>query len=394
MALAHLSIKSHTRSKGHTVAAAAAYRTGLDLMCERTGTRHNYARRSRRDEIADHGLVAPRPTPLAHDIQTWTTAVESAENRKNSMVCRDVEVSLPHELPERNRNRLAREYARWISERYNTPCAFAVHKPSRRGDQRNHHVHILMPTRALTPDATAFGKKLRILDVKQTSALEILAMRAHWQELANAFLKAAGLKARVNMARRDEVETLTPLGPQPAPKKQEHPNHLHLGPRAAAIERKAANAPSGMPIAEVVQITNGVTERGQILAKAERAKREESLRLERIAKRQMAVAQTSHPPIAPANTPLPELGEGYFARLKSLHRYVVAAASRWIKRTPKPEPVTQLKNPLGITFEKTKMRKARPAPCEQTKPPIRRDPQSAARATKTPKRRSFTQRRP
>ena len=126
--------------------------------------------------------------------------MEAAEKRKNSCLCRDFEVSLPHELSPSQRQALADKLATYLADRYDTPALFAIHKPEH-GDERNHHLHCLLPTRALTRDGLSLGAKLRVLDDRTSGSPEIKHLRQDWQDMCNAALAAAGIDARIDMGR-------------------------------------------------------------------------------------------------------------------------------------------------------------------------------------------------
>ena len=206
MAIGHCRVTTITRAKGHTAAAALAYRFGVALRCPRTGERPDFSARTRRGEIAGTGIEAARPTPIAESAQTFAGAIEAAERRRDSRLARDCQVALPHELDEPARLELARTFAAAVAERYGTVCAWAVHKPHE-GDARNHHVHVLMATRALDKSGQLAGK-LRRLDHPWTSGDEVAGIRNLWADLADQALKRAGLDARVHVGRRlDAVPT-------------------------------------------------------------------------------------------------------------------------------------------------------------------------------------------
>ena len=268
MAMAHLSVRAHTRSLGHTAAAGAAYRLGISLACPRLRVTSDFSRRSDRGEVAAGGIAAPRPTPIAASPQSWVEAVEAHEKRKNSQIMRDVEVSLPHELSAEQRRLLAEDFAKWLAAEYDTPTLWAVHRPERRGDGRNHHVHILMPTRALDESGEGFGAKLRQLNDRADSRAELKKMRSEWERRCNQALAAAGVNEWIDMGRK-------PGGAI----------QFHLGPKAAGIERDHAQAPEGVPLSEVVVATGGRTERGRQLA--------DDIQSERQALRMAAVADAS-----------------------------------------------------------------------------------------------------
>ena len=66
MALAHMSIRVHSRGKGHTAAAAAAYRCGTKLRCPRTGALPDFEKRGGVEHFA---IRSPRATPIADSSQ-------------------------------------------------------------------------------------------------------------------------------------------------------------------------------------------------------------------------------------------------------------------------------------------------------------------------------------
>ena len=230
MALGHMSIRAHTRSKGHCVAAALAYRFGCEVTDSRTGIRHDFTRRSARGEVAASGFCygAQAPAWQRDDAQQFADALEGAERRKNSIVCRDVELALPHELTSEKREALAARWAQHLASRYNAAVAYAVHRPDRRGDERNHHVHCLMSTRALGEDGTP-RVKLREFHVRSKSpesratdsareqeridsggSNEIHTLRAEWEVMCNQALVDAGIDAAIAMGRLEDPRDRTP----------------------------------------------------------------------------------------------------------------------------------------------------------------------------------------
>ena len=218
MAIGHVAVRPHSRAQGHCVAAAVAYRCGLALTCERTGERYDFKRRAQREDVAGYDLEGGR----FNSVGDFAAAVEGAERRKNARICRDVQVALPAELDEPSRIKLTQAFAAELAERYRTAVCWAVHRPDRRSDQRNHHAHILLPTRALAADGRTFGEKLRVLDDQRSGPEEITVIRQLWEALANEALIAAGQEATVHTGRT--------TNPQPT-----------LGARHTAIERRAWN---------------------------------------------------------------------------------------------------------------------------------------------------------
>lgn len=205
MASYHLSVKTISRSQGRSATAAAAYRAGEIIDCERYGVEHDYTRKG---GIEHTEIFAPEDAPdwCRDRAQLWN-GVEAKETRKNSMVAREWEVSLPHELTADQRRELVATFSRDLVDRYGIAADVAIHAPHREGDQRNHHAHILTTTRTVTPEG--LDAKTRELH-GQSGSEEITAMRGRWAELSNDALERAGQSERVDHrsldAQREEAE--------------------------------------------------------------------------------------------------------------------------------------------------------------------------------------------
>ena len=192
MAIYHLSIKTVSRSEGRSATAAAAYRAADKITDERTGELHDYTRKG---GVAYSEILLPNNAPdwARQRAQLWNEA-EQAENRKNSTVAREFEIALPSELPEKERQRLALEFAKEIVERHQVAADVAIHEPSRGGDNRNHHAHILITTRQLTE--SGFTKKTRELDDRKSG--EVDHWRKRYADLQNEFFKKNGIDETVD----------------------------------------------------------------------------------------------------------------------------------------------------------------------------------------------------
>ena len=153
------------------------------------------------------------------------------------MVAREVVIALPHELSERGREMLTRNFASDLSKRYGVAVQFAIHRPSKVGDNRNHHAHVMFTTRRveLANGELRFGAKTRQLDVKETSRIEVAALREGWAEMQNAALVRAGSKETVS-AKSHRARGIARM-----PTK-------HLGPARAAMERKRLQATARQPL--------------------------------------------------------------------------------------------------------------------------------------------------
>jgi len=220
VAIFHLSVKTVSRSTGRSAVAAAAYRTGDTLTNERDGRHHDYTRRS---GVDGSFIMAPTGCDWALDrSRLWNTA-EQTEKRSNSVTAREYVLALPAELDATERSDLARAFAGALVERYGVAADVALHAPSREGDERNHHAHILTTTREVEPDG--LGKKTRILDAAKTGGPEIESLRELWAMQCNEALERHNKPARVDHRsyERQGVEKMPTL---------------HLGPTSVTIERK------------------------------------------------------------------------------------------------------------------------------------------------------------
>ncbi|WP_283235236.1 MobQ family relaxase [Rudaea sp.] len=190
----HASLKVFSRSRGHAATAAAAYRAGAKIQDARTGTVHDY--RHRKGVVSVH-TFAPESAPAwASDFSAVWNAAERIETRKNAAVARELEIALPVELSTEQREALAADLSRFLVDRYGVAVTAAIHAPDTRGDDRNHHAHLLLSTRRL--DAGGFTTKVRELDDRKTGPREVEALRAAVAALTNMHLERAGRPERVD----------------------------------------------------------------------------------------------------------------------------------------------------------------------------------------------------
>lgn len=196
MAIYHSHMKSFGRGKGDSSVAAAAYRAGFDLVDEATGLSHSYSRR----HGVDHAqMLAPKGAPAwCLDTQKFWNANESAETRKNALVAREVEVALPQSLDQAQRKGLALDLGQLLVDRYKVAVLVAIHTPSRNGDQRNHHVHLLMSARQVGPEG--FGKRAAAeFDGRQGQGSNaVKELRLAIAATINRHLDIAGIQKRVD----------------------------------------------------------------------------------------------------------------------------------------------------------------------------------------------------
>ncbi len=217
MAVFRCEVKRVSRTSGRSAVAAAAYRAAERIRDEQAnegaGKVHDYRRRA--PGVAYRETMAPKGAPewATQRGKLWNEA-ERAENRKNSTTAREIIGSLPHELGDVGRIEFVRGFASRVVGRYGVAVDFAIHHPDRKGDQRNHHVHLMMTTRRMGREGLA--EKTRELDDRTTGPLEIEWIREAWEQEQNLALERAGLQERVsrlsNKAQGIEREPQPKLG--------------------------------------------------------------------------------------------------------------------------------------------------------------------------------------
>ncbi len=220
MAIFYLAVQSVRRGDGRSAVAAAAYRAGEKLDDERTGETFNYTRR--------RGVVASGVIGWQGDRASLWNAAEAAENRKNSVVAREIVIALPCELDDVRRAELVKSFAHWLHSRHGVAVDYAIHSPDKDGDQRNHHAHLMVTTRKI--EGGCMRAKTRELDQKQHSRKHIEAWRSEWAAICNRALALGG--ADTALDHRSYLRQAEPFGAVPLEPQK------HLGPSEARLNRK------------------------------------------------------------------------------------------------------------------------------------------------------------
>lgn len=238
MALYHLSASLIRRSTGRSATAAAAYRSAEVIRDARTDEIHDYRRKA---GVIGTRLLMPAGVDWSPSREELWSGVEVFNTRRNAQVAREFTVALPAELDDEGREALAVAFAQEVADAYRIAADVAIHRPSRSGDERNHHAHILTSTSGIEADGS-FGKKVRALDgiaskkADKTAATAIDALRERWSEMTNAALAASGSDERVDhrsYAARAEAgeEAAALMTPEP-----------HVGPRGTGMDRRGVQS--------------------------------------------------------------------------------------------------------------------------------------------------------
>lgn len=152
-AIFHYAIKIISRSKGRSITACAAYRTGDKLIDPDTGQTHDFTRKK---GVMYSEILLPDNAPEDFKSrQILWDAVAEIECKNNSQLAREIEVALPKELNREKQIELTRKYIQGQFVDAGMCADWSLHD---KGDG-NPHVHILLTMRSIKPDGTWAAKE-------------------------------------------------------------------------------------------------------------------------------------------------------------------------------------------------------------------------------------------
>ena len=198
MAIFHLSARPPiARASGRSATAAAAYRGGALITDQRTGQIFDYRRRNGALDARIH-LPGGR---LVRDREMFWNGIEIHHRRRDAVLAREVVIALPSELDADERAALAFGFSRDIATEFGVGVDCALHAPSRGGDDRNFHAHLLLTACVVDADGVP-GKKAERLDpiaCKRSGAADSVSwLRPRWEHSVNAALARKGSAERVD----------------------------------------------------------------------------------------------------------------------------------------------------------------------------------------------------
>lgn len=222
MAIYHLSAKILGRSGGKSAVASCAYQMRMNAKSEITGERFAYKRKNKESEVLSSAMFLTKEMQsnnFTKDPIDFWNEVEKKEDRKNSRFARDFIIALPSEFTlEQNKDVLTKWFYNNFASR-GIAGTLAIHAPSKEGDERNLHAHIMTATRFL--DKNGWGKKDREANDKEF----LLKIREDWANIVNDKFKEIGLDEKI------DHRTLEAQGIDREPQK-------HLGVVKTAMIRK------------------------------------------------------------------------------------------------------------------------------------------------------------
>lgn len=197
MAIYHFSVKTISRSAGRSVVAAAAYRSGQKLNCERYGLEQDYTKKT---GVEFTNIYAPENTKSELlDRQNLWNAVEKSERRKDALLAREFEIAFPSELNAEQRQTLLDELCQSIVKKHGVVVDAAIHAPhtGSGSDERNYHAHVMFTTRAINKNGTFEAKKYR--DFSRDNGTGVVTQwRKDFADLVNTQLEQIDSTERVS----------------------------------------------------------------------------------------------------------------------------------------------------------------------------------------------------
>tara|TARA_R110002051_G_scaffold269600_1_gene329799 strand:- start:11106 stop:12095 length:990 start_codon:yes stop_codon:yes gene_type:complete len=216
MAVYHLRLKVISRSLGRaarpggatrrSAIAAASYRSGERLFDASQGKWFAFDK----PDVVHTEILAPEGAPAwVFDRQTLWNRVERAEKRIDAQLMREVEITLPRELPRDDQIAVVR---RFVRERFVTQgmvADFAIHVPDAADGKEQPHAHVMLTLRRLDAESeTGFSPtKERDWNEHEDIARLVADARKRFNNTAapedKEALDAAEAQRNVNIWRRD-----------------------------------------------------------------------------------------------------------------------------------------------------------------------------------------------
>ena len=212
MALYHFSAKVIQRSQGRSAVAAAAYRAAEELHDKLLDQDHDY---TDKQHVVHKEIMLPDGAPARWtDRETLWNEVEAAERRKDAVLARDIEISLPCELGQAEAVALVQEFVREQFVARGMVADLNVHWTKARDGGEQPHAHVMLTMRGIEGDG--FGLKQRVWNDKAL----LRTWRERWAEAANARLHELGHDVRIDhrsyAAQGIDLEPQHKIGPAAA----------------------------------------------------------------------------------------------------------------------------------------------------------------------------------
>jgi len=223
MAIYHFEAQIISRADGRSSVAASAYRAAEKLIDRQTGLTHDFTHK--KDVVKTETLLPEGAPERFKDRETLWNAVEAVERRQDAQLAREINISLPRELSEKDNWQLGRDFVEATFVRQGMIADIAYHR-GHESQEDQPHLHVMLSLRSV--DAEGFGKKERNWNDRAL----LCQWRERWAGFCNLALARAGLDKRV------DHRTLEAQGLDLTPQKKRGPTAA--GTRLARFEAHQA----------------------------------------------------------------------------------------------------------------------------------------------------------
>lgn len=203
VALYHFTMQVIRRAAGRSAVQCAAYRSGTNLVDERTGRRFDF---SKKLGVIHTEILAPEGAPswVFERSELWNT-VQSWERRKDAQLAREFEIAIPQELSREAGLQLVRDFVNdeFVARGMVADIGIHEEEPGRA------HAHVMLTMRHLDLEDGSFGNKCTDWNKREL----FLHWRESWAVYANRALDREGHEARID--HRSYARRGLPLEPQP-----------------------------------------------------------------------------------------------------------------------------------------------------------------------------------
>lgn len=184
------SLSNISRGRGQSSVASAAYRSGEELYDERADKSFDYRNKS---GVVASIIIFPNGE-YGLDRELLWNRVEDFEVRKDARLAREVQLGLPRELSELQRENVVNIFTRENFTDHGYIADINIHNPVSRNDNvEQPHAHIMI-TERVYKDGTFLSKKDRAIQSKEY----LIDMRKSWENCLNKALKDAQIEKTVD----------------------------------------------------------------------------------------------------------------------------------------------------------------------------------------------------
>lgn len=247
MAIAFLNVRILERTKGKNAVASAAYRSGSRLKDEQSNRTKNFVYKHKEVKYSEIDLPTGASEKFKDREFLWNT-VEHTEKRKDAQLSREIIFALPQELDLSTNIELMKNF---VKENFTDKGMIADWNIHDKGDG-NPHCHCMLTMRSLDQDGLTFlpkkrsefkldanGEKIPVLDKYGNQIIRnqrkvwkrIDVQTNNWNDKKNVpeWKERWADACNRYLSPEDQIEFGVKDGFQA---------HRHLGPSAAAMERK------------------------------------------------------------------------------------------------------------------------------------------------------------